>query len=161
NVGGFFAEEFIAGLGVALDRRLVRHSAGGHIERRLLAEIGGHLVLQLVNGRVFVEHIVTDLGRRHEGPHGWRGPGYRVAAKVDRGVGHYFFRSTSTSLFMYQRPSIWRNVTCRDGTSLRVILAVAPVSSTAPSFKNLRNSSARLGSSLKCSVTSRTKSSNR
>ena len=80
-----FAQKLVARLAVDADADLVAHRAGGDEQRRLLAEQVGDALLEPVDGGVFAEDVVADLGGGHGGAHGGRGAGDRVAAEVDHG----------------------------------------------------------------------------
>ena len=57
--------------------------AAGHEQRGLLAEQRGRGLLELVDGGILSVHVVAHDGCGHSGPHGCRGLGDGVGAKVD------------------------------------------------------------------------------
>lgn len=85
NVTAGFADEFVAGLAVNADADLVGHRAGGHEDGRFFAEDFGGEFLKAVAGGIDVDHVVADFGGGDELPHGGRGAGDGVGAKVDGG----------------------------------------------------------------------------
>ena len=77
-------DDRVSRLGVAPDRHLVRHRAGRHEQRRLLAQSLRGEILQAVDGRILVVDVVSHLGTRYRLAHPGGGSSYGVAAKVDR-----------------------------------------------------------------------------
>jgi len=86
HMGTGLDDDLVARPGVQADGELVRHRAGGHEERGFLAEQPCRHLLQTIDGRVFAEDVVADLGRRHRLAHGGRGLRHRIAAQVDHVV---------------------------------------------------------------------------
>ena len=56
--------------------------AGGDEERRFLAREAGRQLLEALDGRVFLPHVVADLGARHGLAHGRRRQRQRVGAEI-------------------------------------------------------------------------------
>ena len=76
-------DDLVARSGVHAHADLVGHGAGGHEQRRLLAEALGHSLLQPVDRRVFTEDVVADLGVGHGCAHAGGGSGHGVRAQID------------------------------------------------------------------------------
>ena len=93
NVAIDIAEQLVAGLRVRLDADLVRHGARRHEQGRFLAEQFGDAFFQAVDGGVFVEDVVADLGGVHGRAHAGRRPGHGVAAQIDQWFRHDGFLS--------------------------------------------------------------------
>ena len=88
NVAADLANEFVAGRTVQPHADLVRHAPRRHEDRRLFSQHPRDAVLQPMDRRILVENIIADLRRGHRRAHlgGWSR--HRVAAKLDRAVGH-------------------------------------------------------------------------
>ncbi len=75
-----FANHFLAGLAVDLQRRLVAHGSGSNEEPRLASKDLGRAFLEAIQRGVFAVNIVSHFRFVHGAPHGGGGPGDSVAA---------------------------------------------------------------------------------
>eukprot|EP00760_Papus_ankaliazontas_P013303 PhM_4_TR15684/c0_g1_i2/m.900 len=82
---GVVADDGFAGRHAAVHhhRDEVAHGAAHNVQRGLLAEVRGHLTLELLHRRVLIPHIVAAHGLRHGLAHLWRRLRERVGAEVD------------------------------------------------------------------------------
>ena len=77
-------QEFVTPSAMGQDGRQVALGAAGEEDRRFLADNSGKLPLDFENRRIIAIDVITNFGVRHGMAHGRVGPGYRIAAKVDR-----------------------------------------------------------------------------
>ena len=74
----------LAGPGMGAHRHQVAHSAGGHEQPRLLTHTLGGQLLETVDRRVLLRHVIAHLGLRHRPSHPWIGHRLGVAAQIDQ-----------------------------------------------------------------------------
>jgi hypothetical protein len=83
DVRQLLGDQLVAGLAEHAQRDLVRHRRGRHEDRVLVAQDLGRPPLELVDGRVLPDLLVTDLGVRHRLAHRLRRLRRRIGAEID------------------------------------------------------------------------------
>jgi hypothetical protein len=83
DVRQLLGDQLVARLAEHAQRNLIRHRRGRHEDRVLVAQDLGRPPLELVDGRVLPDLLVTDLGVRHRLPHRRRRLRCRIGAEID------------------------------------------------------------------------------
>ena len=83
DVRQLLGDQLVAGLAEHAQRDLIRHRRGRHEDRVLVAQDLGRPPLELVDGRVLPDLLVTDLGVRHRLAHRLRRLRRRIGAEID------------------------------------------------------------------------------
>ncbi len=82
-MAALFAENFLPGTGVQLDRNLIAHGAGRNEDRGFAIKDFGGPGFQAIDGGVFSVHVVADFGGGHGPAHFVAGHGYGVTAQIN------------------------------------------------------------------------------
>src|SRR5258708_7489096 len=82
-MGAGVADDFLAMIGVELNRNGVAHRAGRHENGGLFAEYRRCPLFEMVDRRIFAVHIVADLGLSHGLAHSGGRLGYGVTSEID------------------------------------------------------------------------------
>ena len=88
DVAAGLADHLVARLAVQPHADQVRHGTRRHVNGRLLAQVLGYSPLEPVDGGVLAENVVANHRFGDGRPHRGRGPGGRVAAKIEEIVHH-------------------------------------------------------------------------
>ncbi len=82
KVTSLFHNDFIAGLRMHFDANLICLRSTRNVQRGFFAENLCHLLLKLIHGRIFAEHIIANLCPHHCFSHCRRGFRYGIAAQI-------------------------------------------------------------------------------
>ena len=83
QVIGLLHDNFVARLRVDFGANLVRHGAGGDEQSGFFTQQLGGEILQPVDGGIFAEHIIADLGLGHGPTHFRRGFGNGITTQIN------------------------------------------------------------------------------
>src|SRR5262245_18503394 len=84
----FLADDLLAGARLCQNAGQVAHRSRWNKQCRFATKDFCCTLLKAINGRVFNEDVIADLGVRHRSPHFRRWLSYGVASEVDNRFGH-------------------------------------------------------------------------